>query len=480
MKTIISKKSKLTHLLYNLLLINICVTALLLLFDNNCRAAELIQIRLKHLFAFDAIMSGTPLKWVDKITIDNQRDEIYLLDKSNKRIIITDTSGVYLSQIRYESAGIKSPLSLDIDPPTGNIYVAERGRIAVLNYRGNYLYDIDLSSIPDYDKLSIQSIDLDHDKRLIFIGENQKGRIIVISLDGSFVKQFGKENGIDSNVASIHVTDKDISFIDASTFSVYMLSRAGGPRKLKFGKVSSLLGGFSMLSDLAIDKKKKRLIVMDTNRMMVIVFDWNGNTLFEFGSPTMFSWPRAVAIDGDGHFYIADNTGKVNAIQVVEEAPKVVAEKKPEPPPARMIEQAPVVPQKPFLPQAPAKIKKPVFNVIEKLTARIYFDTNRVLVRDDDEKSMAEINKVIEFLNKYPKASVVIIGHTDSVGSESYNQKLSERRAQTTKDYLVEKGIIEESRVKAIGYGETEPIASNSTIEGRQENRREEILIVSE
>ena len=80
-------------------------------------------------------------------------------------------------------------------------------------------------------------------------------------------------------------------------------------------------------------------------------------------------------------------------------------------------------------------------------------------------------------MNKYPSTSAVIEGHTDNVGKEGVNVKLSHRRAANIKAYLVEKFGIDRSRIKAIGYDYQKPIASNKTAEGRQKNRRGETRI---
>ena len=72
---------------------------------------------------------------------------------------------------------------------------------------------------------------------------------------------------------------------------------------------------------------------------------------------------------------------------------------------------------------------------------------------------------------------IIAVGHTDSIGTAEYNQGLSERRANAVKDYLVSKGI-EKNRVYTEGKGEKQPIASNSTAEGRAKNRRTEIEVV--
>jgi OOP family OmpA-OmpF porin len=72
---------------------------------------------------------------------------------------------------------------------------------------------------------------------------------------------------------------------------------------------------------------------------------------------------------------------------------------------------------------------------------------------------------------------IIAVGHTDSIGSDAYNQALSERRANAVKDYLVSKGI-EKNRVYTEGKGEKQPIATNATAEGRAKNRRTEIEVV--
>jgi outer membrane protein OmpA-like peptidoglycan-associated protein len=79
-------------------------------------------------------------------------------------------------------------------------------------------------------------------------------------------------------------------------------------------------------------------------------------------------------------------------------------------------------------------------------------------------------------LNNYPKSDVIIKGHTDSVGAEDYNQTLSEKRADRVRTFLVSEGVAP-TRITAIGYGESMPIAANSTDSGRSQNRRVEIEI---
>ncbi len=87
-----------------------------------------------------------------------------------------------------------------------------------------------------------------------------------------------------------------------------------------------------------------------------------------------------------------------------------------------------------------------------------------------------ELDRIARIMIKYPQTSIIVEGHTDSTGSESYNQKLSERRATSVKSLLVQRAV-QEYRVNTVGYGESRPLATNSTPAGRQMNRRVEIRI---
>ncbi|MEW6166128.1 MAG: OmpA family protein [Pseudomonadota bacterium] len=87
------------------------------------------------------------------------------------------------------------------------------------------------------------------------------------------------------------------------------------------------------------------------------------------------------------------------------------------------------------------------------------------------------LDGVAETLQAYPNVRVDVEGHTDYIGTDAYNQGLSERRAIAVKDYLVEKGI-EADRMNPVGYGESQPIDTNETVEGREKNRRVELDVV--
>jgi outer membrane protein OmpA-like peptidoglycan-associated protein len=87
------------------------------------------------------------------------------------------------------------------------------------------------------------------------------------------------------------------------------------------------------------------------------------------------------------------------------------------------------------------------------------------------------LNSVGIVLRKFNRSLIDINGHTDSTGNAAYNQGLSERRAASVANYLGERGGIDQRRISTLGYGATQPIASNATPEGRAQNRRVEVLI---
>ena len=110
-----------------------------------------------------------------------------------------------------------------------------------------------------------------------------------------------------------------------------------------------------------------------------------------------------------------------------------------------------------------------------KVTVRneVLFDFNSAGLRTASRESLREMADVFQ---KYPNTTISVQGHTDSIGSAAYNQRLSNRRADSVASYLENLGV-RSARVETIGYGESQPRATNSTAEGRQLNRRVEIKI---
>lgn len=112
--------------------------------------------------------------------------------------------------------------------------------------------------------------------------------------------------------------------------------------------------------------------------------------------------------------------------------------------------------------------------IIVNFNSKVLFATGKFNLT---ETSKATINDLAVILNKYPDTNLTIQGHTDSQGSDAFNQKLSEKRAGSVAGYLKDQGIAV-SRITSVGFGETQPVASNDTNEGRSENRRVTFVIV--
>ncbi len=110
-----------------------------------------------------------------------------------------------------------------------------------------------------------------------------------------------------------------------------------------------------------------------------------------------------------------------------------------------------------------------------KVTVRneILFDFNSASLRSS---SRDELREMADVFDKYGDTTIVVAGHTDSVGSTSYNDRLSDRRAATVAGYLEDYGV-RGSRIDAYGLGESQPRSSNNTASGRQQNRRVEIFV---
>ncbi len=120
------------------------------------------------------------------------------------------------------------------------------------------------------------------------------------------------------------------------------------------------------------------------------------------------------------------------------------------------------------------EVSRPSEGEIEvRLTSDILFDYDSAALRSASRTTLTEL--ATNFA-QYPDNHIIVEGHTDSTGSDAYNQRLSEQRAANVADYLIDRGVASRN-VVVYGYGETDPKGSNDTAEGRQLNRRVEIHI---
>jgi OOP family OmpA-OmpF porin len=149
------------------------------------------------------------------------------------------------------------------------------------------------------------------------------------------------------------------------------------------------------------------------------------------------------------------------AMGVGEAAPEPVAE-------TRAVEPAPEP-----APAPPAEEPAPAPQSQRIVLRGVQFDLDKADVRAD---ASVILDEAANQLSQVPGTRVSVEGHTDSSGSDAYNQSLSERRASSVRDYLAGKGV-ENGRLSTAGYGESQPVADNATAEGRALNRRVELKV---
>ena len=128
------------------------------------------------------------------------------------------------------------------------------------------------------------------------------------------------------------------------------------------------------------------------------------------------------------------------------------------------------------VPKAPPPPPVVVAPVSEKVTfaADAFFDFNKAVLKPEGK---AKLDDLVSKMSGINLEVIIAVGHTDSVGGDAYNQKLSVKRADAVKNYLTTKGV-EKNRVYTEGKGEKQPVADNKTTEGRAKNRRVEIEVV--
>ena len=131
----------------------------------------------------------------------------------------------------------------------------------------------------------------------------------------------------------------------------------------------------------------------------------------------------------------------------------------------RVVPNCPVI--QPAAPKPVAVAPAPI--QYESIELKVLFDNDKSLVKPD---YYPEVKRVADFMARHPEVSATIEGHTDSNASDAYNVALSQRRVDTVKKLLIEKYGIQANRLNSVGYGESRPVATNATAEGRQQNRR--------
>lgn len=292
-----------------------------------CLAEEGDKLTVRPIFNLEGLRADYAFA-PKMISVDRQHNEIYVVDSSGKNVAIFDDQGRHLFWFPIGSP----PSGIGIGK-NGDIFLGHAKSITVLNYRGVFKKNIDLSSISGFEKLYIQSMFLGKDNRL-YIGDAGNGRVIILDINGKFLHQFGergKEQGKILNIQKISVDKERIYILDPPLFKISVFDKKG-KFLFRFGIISGLAGGFSMPVGLVVDEKW--IYVVDVNRMIALVFDKKGKFLFEFGgeeSGKQFLWPGDINVDNNGNIYVADVGNKmVRVYKVVSEKKKVSVKNKKE------------------------------------------------------------------------------------------------------------------------------------------------------
>lgn len=194
------------------------------------------------------------------------------------------------------------------------------------------------------------------------------------------------------------------------------------------------------------------VVVTDTHRKERDTnFKWGGGFQYDFSE----KWAMRIEAERYAIEDITDSNGKINlySLGVVYRFGDVRATKK--------IEDEPVTQRD--------KLRDKYCTTLD-----VHFDVNHAEVQAEHAEQLAVVGK---FLNRYSDTTAVIEGHTDNVGSEESNMTLSRNRAESVRNYLVREQRVQGSRITAEGYGESRPIADNSTEEGKRANRRVNAVI---
>ena len=198
----------------------------------------------------------------------------------------------------------------------------------------------------------------------------------------------------------------------------------------------------------------------------------------KFGVGLEYKFTEALALRGEVERHRVDDAirsnGKVDlySLALVYKLGRPAAAPAPAPMPAPVVE-APAPAPAPAPMPAPAPAPQPVSEKVS-FAAEALFDFDKSVVKPEGKAALDDLLMKLQGMNT---EVMVTVGHTDSIGTDDYNQKLSQRRAEAVKAYIVTKGV-DQSRVYTEGKGESQPVADNKTSEGRAKNRRVTVEVV--
>jgi OmpA-OmpF porin, OOP family len=312
------------------------------------------------------------------------------------------------------------------------------GAFSISPFVGGYMYDEDEQQLLTKNRL-LYGVRLGYD-----LTDNWATELV-----GHYVR--AEYRGTDQHLTALsYRLDVLYNFMPQSVVVPY-LAVGGGGETIRYSQVN---GGHSTDGTLNFGGGVKFFLANDVALRLDArhILDFPGHD-----RETIRNWEYSAGVS----FLFGGN--KAAAVAVAVAQPQPVAE------PAPVMEQPKEAPieQVPAAEPSPGHFKYCV-------TLHGEFDIDQAIIRPEYRD---EIAKVGDFMKKYPTTTAVIEGHTDNVGSAEHNMDLSQRRAESVVNYLVEKFGIDRSRLAAKGYGLTRPVADNSSDEGRQKNRRIEAII---
>jgi DNA-binding beta-propeller fold protein YncE len=259
---------------------------------------------------------------------DPWAQEVLVCDTGNDLVGIFDRDGLPVFAFG-RNEHLRTPVAVAADR-TGRIYVldADRKRIKLFSYRGEYLSDLELPGLPAEMSISTFTIDLDGN---LFLAEGQSGQIFMYDRDRKLRLRFseaGDEPGQTRSVAAIASTRTEIVVIDHLGTAVQVFDRRGNLLR-SWGEHAMGTQNFSLPSGVAVDQSG-HVLVVDALRHDIKVFDSSGKYLDHFGGlgtgPGEVAQPSGIAIDETGRMYVAEKLG--NRVQVLELAETLASGKR--------------------------------------------------------------------------------------------------------------------------------------------------------
>ena len=261
------------------------------------------------------------------VCFDRVNDEVWVADTQNNRVAVFTPDGMPLYTASPGKA-VREPVRILIDRSSGRqrllVIDNDRSRIAVLDFRGDYLGPLDLPGLPERPVFGALALD---DAGGLYVGENAEAEVLVYNPDRTLRFRFGGR-GVDEgqfkSIAGIAVDATRIVVVDHQAIAVQIFDRRGNFQR-GFGRHAMGIEHFSLPESVALDSKG-HIVVVDALRHEIKFFDGDGTFIDRFGGlgrgPGEVAYPVDLAIDGKDRFYVVERgNGRVQVMQELEWTP---------------------------------------------------------------------------------------------------------------------------------------------------------------